>query len=88
MDFHFIFMLSPCFQCVFNVVPQVHNMFLKGVPNSISFYPIWFAHSSPLLTYIGGPKGTYHIFTKKLLLLYGASKVSINFCKKNLGVFW
>jgi hypothetical protein len=40
-------------------VPQVLNVFLKGVPNNTSHYPISFAQSSPLLTYIGEPKGRY-----------------------------
>jgi hypothetical protein len=39
-----------CSQCVPNVFP-------KGLPNSTSLYPIYFAQSPPLLTYIGGPKG-------------------------------
>jgi hypothetical protein len=63
-------------------------MFLEGVPNSTSFYPIWFAHNSPLLAYIDGPKGTYFIFTLKLLLFYGASKVSTKLKINKFGVFW
>jgi len=38
-------------------ISQVFIVFLKGVPSSNSFYPIFFAQSSPLLTYIGEPKG-------------------------------
>ncbi len=45
------------FFCSQNVPPQVPNVFPKGVPNSTSFNRIHFAQSSPLLTYIGGPKG-------------------------------
>ncbi len=35
-------------------------------PIAPHFYPMWFVQSSPLLTYIAGPKGTFSIFTQKL----------------------
>jgi len=44
-------------------VPQVLNVSSKGVPNSTSLYPISFAQSIHLLTYIGEPKGRYSILT-------------------------
>jgi hypothetical protein len=42
-------------------------MFLKGVLNSSSLYPISFAQSSPLLTSTDEPEGRHSILTKKLL---------------------
>jgi hypothetical protein len=41
------------FPYVPNDVPQIINVFPKGVPNNTFLYPIPFAQSSPLLTYIG-----------------------------------
>jgi hypothetical protein len=41
------------FQWCSNDVPEILNAFLKGVPNSTSFYPISFAQSCPLL-FLGG----------------------------------
>jgi hypothetical protein len=35
----------------------------KGVPNSTSLYPISFTQSSPLVTYVGEPKGGHSILT-------------------------
>jgi hypothetical protein len=42
---------------------QVFNVFLKGVPNSNSLYPIFFAQSFPLLSYIVEPEGRHSILT-------------------------
>jgi hypothetical protein len=57
-----IFIFS-CSHHIPNDVCQVHNIF----PRVISIAPrldiVWFAQSSPLLTYIGKPKGRHYIFT-------------------------
>jgi hypothetical protein len=60
-------------------VPQILNVFLKGVPNNTSHYPISFAQSSPLLTYIGEPKGRY--FSSQRKCYFGESpKFPVFFC--------
>ncbi len=53
--------------CIPNDVPHVPMTFPKGVPNITSYYPISFAQSSPLLTYIGEPKGRLFIPTFVIL---------------------
>jgi hypothetical protein len=40
-------------------------MFPKGVPNNTFLYPIPFAQSSPLLTYIGDSKGKHPLSSHK-----------------------
>lgn len=35
--------------------------------SNLGFNPMWFAQSSPLLTYVLGQKGRHHVFTWKLL---------------------
>jgi hypothetical protein len=54
-------MFSMCSQRIFPIIPH--------------FYPIWFAQSSFLLSYIGGPNRSDYIFTRKLLF-WGPSEVS------------
>jgi hypothetical protein len=61
--FHFTFvpnMFPLCYLQVPSEFPsgsQSSQCVPKGVPNSFSLYPICFAQSPPLLTYIAGPKG-------------------------------
>jgi hypothetical protein len=68
-------------------------MFLKGVLNSTSLYPISFAQSSPLLTSTDEPERRHSTLSKNLLFggIYGFSFILIMgqlkwpIAKKNLG---
>jgi len=68
-------------------------MFLKGVLNSSSLYPISFAQSSPLLTSTDEPEGRHSILTEKLLFwghlkfqfYFDNGPIKMAYCKKKLG---
>ncbi len=57
-------MFCACSNHVPNDVPEVLNAFLKGVPNSTSFYPISFAQSCPTVIF-GGSLPSFKFFWNK-----------------------
>jgi hypothetical protein len=80
---NFFLILPPCFE----MIPMIFPKFSMHSPRVFSIAPhfctIWFAQSSPLLTYITGPKGesaltsSHRIFYFEELLKFQFSKLII-----------